>query len=417
MPDHELSPTAQHVLTALTSTPATPTEVDVDLLAALLDGPAAAELVLDELVRAKAVSEIRPGRYAVRGAGPARTRPVDRDARVLVEWLVRSAVRADRTVRPYSPRLSPLYDLPVRPLVEAPSYAAEWVDLNRAGLLSALDATVELDWLDLAVPLAEALWGLTGWTGYHQAQTTVADLGLAAVMRLHWEPYTLGDADRREQAHLVRMSVCNARVAVARTNNRDHRIARHHATVAVELAEQSGDDTVVATALGVRGRAILADGDPAGALVDLHQAAEVDKAQGDDDRGVAVRRHLIGAALSGIGLHLEALVDLRKAAGILENLGDQVARARVLTTIGAVQLAHHRPEHALSPLREALDVMAHRGSTAHLADAYAGLARAARAVGANASARSYFRSASRCYRSTRLDLQADLVDAELHTTP
>lgn len=417
MPDHELSPAARHVLTALTSTPITPTEVDVDLLAALLDGPAvSAELVLDEFFRTKAVMEIRPGRYDIRGPRPATVRPVDQDARVLVEWLVRLAVRADRTTRPYSPRLSPLYNLPGRPLVEGTTYAAEWADLNRASLLSALNATVELDWLDLAVPLAEALWGLTGWTGYHQAQVTVAELGLAALVRLHWEPYILGDEEHRERTHLVQMSVFNSRLAIARTNNGNHKIARHHATVALELAEQSGEPTAVATALGTRGRAILADGDPAGALVDLHQAAELDQADGDD-RGIAVRRHLIGTALSGLGLRLEALVDLRKAAEILTTIGDQVGRARVLTTIGAVQVADGRPEHAFGPLREALDVMTHRGSTAYLADVFAELARAARAVGANSAARNYFRAASRCYRSTRLDLQADLVDAELHATP
>ena len=406
----------RHVLAVLAH-PLGPVEIDLELVDALLDEPFAAvdrDRVITLLIVGGALDEPAPGRYLVRplpadAAGPVPPGTV----RLLVEHHVRQAVRADRTLHPHTWHLTPAADPGRHTSVGA---AVAWFDLHREVLLKTLDTTIEQPaLLDQAVPLAEALDGLTAWTGHRVDRATTAELGIAALIALHYEPYVLSDEPARTRRHLVRLAVANARLSRARTDLEEHQAALAAADTAIEIARQSADPGALADALDARGRALHAQGDHEAALLDLRQALDADHAQ-DDVHGEGLRHHRIGRVLTALGQHDAALTELREAADALTEVGDQVARARVLTTMGAVRRRLGDTDASVTVLRDALVVLAEHGAQVHLGDAYAELARTERDLRLTNSAHHYFRAAAQHYRLARLEGYAVWVEAEANAT-
>jgi tetratricopeptide (TPR) repeat protein len=406
----------RHVLAVLAH-PLGPAEIDRDLVDALLDGPFATvdrQRVITLLIVGGALTEPEPGRFLVRPLPADAAGPVHQDTiRLLVERHVQQAVRADRTLHPHTWHLTPAVD-PGR--FPSGGRAVAWFDIHREVLLKTLDATIEQPaLLELAVPLAEALDGLTAWTGYRVDRATTAELGIAALMALHFGSYVLSDEPDRTRRHLVRLAVAHVRLARARTDLEEHQAALAAAETAIEIARQSRDPGALADALDARGRALHARGQVDAALLDYGQALDADHAQ-DDVRGEGLRRHHLGSARTALGEHDLALTELRLAADALDQVGDRVAWARVLTTMGAVHRITDDTENAFTVLREALAVLAEHGADEHLGDVYAELARTERDHGDPAAAADYWRVASQHYRLARREGYAVWVESESTAT-
>jgi len=413
MPDSDLFSAVRHVHAAL-ATASPSTEVDLPMVEALLRGRFAAgygEQVLAVLVISGTLDQPARGRFVTRPPAPDLLTPTGfDDLLLLIEGLLQQAARADRTLRPHTWRLNPVTDPQLLPSRDA---AVRWFDDHRSALLAALDMTIEqVSELDLAVALSDALDGLLQWTGHRHDRARVAELAAVALIRQQLGPYLAGQEPARTRRHLVRMALVYARICHARTDLEEHTDALRAAATAAEFAHRSDEPAAVAAALAARGRALAAQGPPADAVPDLRHAVDVDQAHGDD-HGTALYRHLLGRALAGSGHHRDALVELRLAGVALVEIGDRVAGARVLTTMGAVHRRDGDTRVAFVVLGQALLVLAEHGAHADLGDVYAELARSERDTGDLDTARAYYRAAAQHYR---LDGHAVWTDTEATTT-
>ncbi|WNV83070.1 hypothetical protein [Umezawaea sp. Da 62-37] len=418
MLDPDLSCGARRVVAVLARSPIAPLVVDLRLLSALLDtGSQGTEQVLRELLATAAIIEAAPGHYELRrDTAPEAVLPQSADARTLAQWCVHQAVLADRVLRPHAWRLFSAPDRTGPGLPVSLVHSAEWTEDIREVLLTVLaDAVERTELLDLAPPLAEALWGLCGWTGHHHTQATSQELGLVALTALNRQSCPAGEKTSRRPLHLARTAVTHARLAHARIGLDDLADAMRASENAVRAAEQSGDPAARAMALEARGRTRAAQGYPAAALLDLRRALDLDLAH-DDEHGAASRRHSIAQALLALGRYRDALNELRLAVVAFALIGDRVAGALVLTAMGHAHRGLGELFFSDAVLREALEVLAEVGSPGQLAEACAQRARTARDRGHSDLARGYYRRAAEYYRRARLDGLAQWVDSEYDTT-
>lgn len=274
--------------------------------------------------------------------------------------------------------------------------ALTWLDGERANLLAVVRTAFEHDWDTETWQLAEAL---TGYYLHHRHLadwTVTSDLGVRAARRC---------GAVRAEARL--------RTAVSRayTDLDDLDRADAELTVAIELAERSGDPVLCASAWEYRGR-YLDRTDPAAAL-DAYERAHALNVRAAEWRGVALVLYFEGRTLDALGRSGQALDLLLRARDMFDWLGGEARMtARVWLAVGAVYVHLARTEEAVAVLTEAVRELAGRH---YAAEARELLAEAAGQAGDTDGAREQLRCAWEIYRSgghPRADVLAERLERD-----
>lgn len=222
----------------------------------------------------------------------------------MLEWYLASASAADLTLLPDRHRLPYAFAGPIAgvPSFDGRTDALAWLERERANLVAATTAALELGRPELSWHIAYALWPLFLYGKHYRDRLEVDQLGLAAARG--W-----GNA-WAEAVMLKRLGrVC--------ANTGDFVAAVRHTRAAIRVYGTIGD---------AQGRAHAMEG-----LAGIHRDS------GDHD--------------SAASLYAEALAIQRR-------LGDGRATARTLISLGTLLTGRESPEEAIPLLREAQDTLA-----------------------------------------------------------
>jgi tetratricopeptide (TPR) repeat protein len=325
-----------------------------------------AEDLLDLLADRYLIEAAGASRYRMRGLLQEHARGLAervesedaRDAamRRAVETYLRFAVAHDRVVNPLRPVIGPFY-AGCGPAVVSKKEALDRLDAERTNLRAAVHTAVDHGWDELAWQLCEALWGLYFSRKHYDDWIATHTDGMAAARRTG-DPRALF----RVGVQLGRALFESGRFAAAREALGE----------ALTAARATGDSLNEATVLEFVGRSYLDEGEFAEAIGHLEQALHLEQA-GGRGRGVAIDSHHLGRAHLALGRTDVALRYLDEAARLFASIPDPYNEARVLMSLGRLQL-ELGGHQAAEPLLKALTVMRAEGRLFQEAEILAALA-------------------------------------------
>ncbi|MFI5591240.1 hypothetical protein ACIA5G_39740 [Amycolatopsis sp. NPDC051758] len=356
----------------------------VAVLAAALDQSlTAVEDAMNDLFQAHLVTETGPGRYALGTSVSQHAQRLrnevdspdlrDEQLRRLITWYLHRCAGAANTIKPSPHRYTPVFTdgRADRHRHPSPAHAQAWFQIERRNIMAALDTAAELDFDDLLVQLAEAVWDPLR-TGYHL------------------EDIVLSQTKASRSAVMVSTAlsaVIIARVAFALTSlGEEPEASITTAGEAVQLAHGTDDSWAKAMALSTRARALTAAGHLDDAITDLNAALVLDRQRGDLP-SIALRLRRLGQAHQSRGDTARAVELLLQAVDQMAAANDQAGHARSLTYLANGYLAAGRPGLALDALRRGHGYVANAGASRHRVDAELTAARAYEQLGDLAAAR------------------------------
>jgi len=280
--------------------------------------------------------------------------PADRAAvlRRIVVALYEQTAPYDFALNPRRPRYGYAAPTPRSLPTCSPAEAFAYFDTEWPNLVAALLAVA-------AFGLDSALWMLVEalWTYIHRQRKVTAvieilELGVAAAKAArHLQ------AEGRELCQLTQ-----ALLVAGRTEE-----AARCADAAVEVAQRSGDQALLASALSARGKVAETQGDLAGAEICYARAAEADE-RANNPRGAALHLRRRAQLLVRMGRYAEALTIFDDAEGRMMAHGGRVDVARVRTFFGEALIRVEDFGRAESMLAQALEVALASGTDRYVAD-------------------------------------------------
>jgi tetratricopeptide (TPR) repeat protein len=315
-------------------------------------GPADAGRLLDELVAAYLL-EARPGgRYGFHDLVRLHARDQGQDepaagqeaiARAVTGYYLVRAAFADRAVMGSRARIADHTVLLAGhedPFTGpgARDAALAWLDAERPNFIPVLQAACVQGWDSEAWQLAEALTGYFFNHRYLADWITVSEAGAQAARRC---------GNLRAEARL--------RIAVSRayTDLGELDRARSELDEAAQIAGQSGDLVLQASAWEFRGRYLDATGDHQQALAAYQRAHDLN-VQAGEWRGVALTLYYAGCSLTAAGQPAQALEPLQQALDLLRWSGDTRMAGRALIAVAAAQGDLRGGADAVATLEEAI---------------------------------------------------------------
>ncbi|MEU5692844.1 ATP-binding protein [Actinosynnema sp. NPDC020468] len=321
--------------------------------AALADRPDEdAEALLGVLRGVNLVEEHAPDRYRfhdlvrlhARGVADRDCPPAEREEarRRVVAWYLLGAAAADHAVLgPARWRLArhPVADWPVA--FDGAS-GKRWLEVERTNLLGAVRLAAELGDDGSAWRFCEALWALYHSLKHHADWIEAHRIGVAAAVRCGHR-----DAECRLRNQLAR----------AHIELREFDAAR--AEIALAEGAVVGEGYGLAMVHESRGLLLRAGGHFAEAARAFGVALDVSRRLGDP-RAIGIQGYQCGDALVHAVRPAEALPVLDEARGLLADLHDELATARVHIALGRAYEALHRTADARRVLDDAVAVTRHR---------------------------------------------------------
>ncbi|MFB9909751.1 tetratricopeptide repeat protein [Allokutzneria oryzae] len=392
-------------------------EFDVELAAATADRPSdEVEDSLDSLVDASLLNETRLHRFHFHDLLRlhARTQVDDEEEAVrerraarmrMSEWYLDRALVADRVLMPKRWRVGTRYERVADRTDFADEQAAlDWFETELDNLMRVLRYVRYHRAHDLAWQLCEAMWGFFLYRKHYRDWISAYENGILSARE---------DTNPRAEAHLR----CHLGFAYLNLNDFDR--AAQECTHALELAERTGEDRIIATAASRLGMAERARGRLGSATDCFQRALAIDERTGNR-RGEALRRRRLGEMLADAGRFPEAIAELDRARDLLDRLDDGPTEARVLSFLGSTYRRAGRLDDARRVLNDAVARLRAAGMTVYEADALTALGEVAedagdlpQAIKLLSRARAIYAKVSDAPQTRQLDDRLDRLRASL----
>jgi len=366
--------------------------------------PSEADQLLDGLVEANLVEEIREDRYRLhdllrlhaRQRTAADDPPHERNAalRRMLEWYLAAAAAADRVLTPYRRRLPHDYasEPGGLPVFAGREWALSWLEDERVNLMAAGQAAMTSGWFGLAWQLCDVMWPLLLYRKHYRDRAEIDRRGLDAARE-----WGNGYAEASMLGRLGRVCTTLGR----------HDDAERHLRASIARWSDLGDRHGVADAQENLGLLYLDTGRTADAVAEFEQVQANFRALGNDRR-VGVASINLAIALPRIGRTRQALDHIEEARAIFDRLVDIDPYNGARTRVAAARLhcALDDIDAASEAATDGLHAMRRLGSEYGEAEAHEVLAEAELRRGDLAAARHHFDRAATTFsalRSPRLD--------------
>ncbi len=350
--------------------------------------------LVEELVDASLVDEISQDRFRFHGLvqlharGLAEREETDADRRAagtrMLEWFLRSAVAADRMLRPGRRRPHyPFLDSHTEASVFADQRAGlAWLETEQSNLVAVVRRASADESFDLAWHVCDAAWPLRYRT-HHVNMVRLCELGVEAA--------TSGG----NEFGIARMTF---RLGLLYMDAGDHTKAREHMRAALAMREALDDTRGAGSVREGLGLLALEAGRPAEAVEMLNAVLRENHAGGDPRRIARVLLNLGRALLAGGDID-GATTRLDQARHWFAEASDDDSynAARLGLILGQAHRMRHRPDLAATYVHLSMSSMRRLGGIFGEAEAFEELGRIASHLGDLTSAREARKEAALVY--------------------
>ncbi len=307
-------------------------------------GNAEAASILDELESGHLVQRLRSGRYALHDlvreyasdvfeqSGIPRQEPLSRLFAALEQSATQAHARIDYQAMDAS------VEAAGSPTLQE---AMSWLDAERFNLAAAISGAAELGWDDQAQAIAKALWmyfyhaGYTvDWITTFEAAFEAMSVGTAASAR-YYVLNALGSAYIIAGQYDQAMRAHRECIAAREKMGDEDGVARSRSNLAISLCRLCRFDE---------------------ALAELEIALDIYRRRGDRAMEAFVRCGNISDCLTDLGRFDEAVEHIQHALAILADGKNPFAQGRALQAPGEAYVRMERPELALQPLEQSLEL-------------------------------------------------------------